>query len=387
MTRRRLLAAIGAVFFVSVLTQSIDPGVRAGEGILPEKLSAQEFWALSGDLSEADGFFRSDNLLSNEVLFQHVIPDLTRTAKTGRVYLGVGPEQNFTYIAALRPAMAFIVDIRRGNLQLHLMYKAIFEMSADRVEFVSRLFSRKRPDGLGPKSTAQDIFAAFTKVEPDETLYKANLTTIQNYLVKSAGLPLTEEDLKGIEYVYQMFYWYGPIIQYWSSGGRGARSAPTYTDLMLADDGKGQMRSFLATDDSFAFLKDLEKRNLLVPVVGNFAGQKALRGLAKYLKDHGGTVSAFYLSNVEQYLGRDGLWATFCSNVATLPLDDTSTFIRSVRNGNYMAGIGLDSELGNIVSEVKSCNASGAVGILSNIGAILTGRPVGPSGPPSKYRH
>ena len=100
MTRRRLLAAIGAVFLVSVLTQSIDPGVRAGASLLPDRLSSQEFWSLSSELSEADGFFRSDNLLSNEVLFQHVIPDLTRTAKSGRVYLGVGPEQNFTYIAA-----------------------------------------------------------------------------------------------------------------------------------------------------------------------------------------------------------------------------------------------------------------------------------------------
>src|SRR5262249_58671386 len=123
----------------------------------------------------------------------------------------------------------------------------------------------------------------------------------------------------------------------------------------------------LATDESFAFLKDLEKRNMLVPVVGNFAGQKALRSLAKYLKEHGGTVSAFYLSNVEQYLGRDGLWATFCSNVATLPLDDTSTFIRSVRNGNYMAGIGLASELGNITNEVQGCGVSGARGGLSDI--------------------
>jgi hypothetical protein len=387
MTRRRLLAAIGAVFFVSVLTQSIDPGVRAGESVLPDRLSAQEFWSLSSDLSEADGFFRSDNLLSNEVLFQHVIPDLTRTAKAGRVYLGVGPEQNFTYIAALRPAMAFIVDIRRGNMQLHLMYKAIFEMSADRVEFVSRLFSRKRPEGLGSKSTAQDIFAALTKVEPDDAIYKTNLKMIQDYLVKTIGLPLSDEDLKGIEYVYSQFYWYGPIIQYWSSGGRGGRSAPTYTDLMLADDGKGQMRGFLATDDSFGFLKDLEKRNMLVPVVGNFAGPKALRSVGKYIREHGGTVSAFYLSNVEQYLGRDGLWATFCGNVATLPLDESSTFIRSVRNGNYMAGIGLDSELGNIANEVKSCSVSGAAGFISNIGALLTGRPLGPSGPPSRYRH
>ena len=61
--------------------------------------------------------------------------------------MGVGPEQNFTYIAVTRPAIAFIVDIRRGNLDLHLMYKALFELSADRADFVSRLFSRKRPAG------------------------------------------------------------------------------------------------------------------------------------------------------------------------------------------------------------------------------------------------
>ena len=57
------------------------------------------------------------------------------------------PEQNFTYIAALKPKMAFIIDIRRGNLQLHLMYKALFELSSDRADFIFRLFSRKRPEG------------------------------------------------------------------------------------------------------------------------------------------------------------------------------------------------------------------------------------------------
>ena len=56
--------------------------------------------------------------------------------------MGVGPEQNFSYIAALKPSMAFIVDIRHGNLDVHLMYKALFEMSDNRAEFVSRLFSR-----------------------------------------------------------------------------------------------------------------------------------------------------------------------------------------------------------------------------------------------------
>src|SRR4029077_1086694 len=144
-------------------------------GALPSRLTDQEFWTLVTDLSEPGGSFRSDNLLSNELRLQYVIPDLLRTVPRGRAYIGVGPEQNFAYIAALKPSMAFIIDIRRGNLELQLMYKALFELSADRAEFVSRLFSKKRPDGLTSASTALDIFTAYEKVPTSEQLYKDNL--------------------------------------------------------------------------------------------------------------------------------------------------------------------------------------------------------------------
>src|SRR5215471_13343477 len=128
--------------------------------VVAQHLTDQEFWTLVTDLSEPGGSFRSENLLSNELRLQYVIPDLTRTVPRGRAYIGVGPEQNFTYIAAVQPAMAFIVDIRRGNLQLQLMYKALFELSSDRVEFVSRLFSRKAPEGLAASASAKQIFDA-----------------------------------------------------------------------------------------------------------------------------------------------------------------------------------------------------------------------------------
>ena len=102
-------------------------------------------------------------------------------------------------------------------------------------------------------------------------------------------------------------------------------------------------------------LKSLETKNLIVPVVGNFAGPKAIRAVGRYVKDKDGVVSAFYLSNVEQYLQQDGIWDDFCRNVATLPLDDSSTFIRSVRGGRYGQGVGLNSDLGKMATEVKSC--------------------------------
>ncbi len=334
------------------------PGVRATTETLPERLTDEEFWKIVSDFSEPDGYFRSDNLLSNETWYQYVIPELTRIAKPGRVYLGVGPEQNFVYIASLTPKMVFIVDVRRGNLHLHLMYKALFELSVDRAEFVSRLFSKQRPEGLDKKSTAREIFSAFAGVETGEELYKQNLKEILELLGTKHGFALSAGDRQGIEYVYHAFYWYGPGLTYSSTGGRGGRNQPTYADLMVAADGSGNARGYLATEENFRILKDLETKNLLVPVVGNFAGPKAIRAIGKYLKERDATVSAFYLSNVEQYLNQDGIWYSFCGNVATLPLDETSTFIRSVRGGGYYGrSSGLDSALGNMASEVKGCVA------------------------------
>jgi hypothetical protein len=355
-TRRRSLLLLAAILSVSLTGFARDSLRAVAPPSLPDRLTDREFWDLVSDFSEPNGEFRSDNLLSNEIFLQYVIPELARPARMNRVYLGVGPEQNFTYIAALKPRMAFIVDIRRGNLQLHLMYKAIFELSSDRVDFVFRLFSRKRPDGLSAKASAHEIFTALGNVEPSEALFKQNLKVIQDHLTKKRNLPLSSEDLKGIEYVHGTFSWYGPGLSYWSTGGRGGgRNAPTYWDLMVADDGKGQTRSFLATDENFQVLKDLHEKNLFVPIVGNFSGPKALRAVGRYVREKEGTVAAFYLSNVEQYLSRDGSWYTFCGNVAALPLDSSSTFIRSVRNSTYGPGVGLDSELGNMAEEVKAC--------------------------------
>ena len=140
--------------------------MRAAADTLPSRIADDDFWRMVTSFSERAGTFPSDNLLSNETTLQHVIPELTRTVKPGGVYLGVGPEQNFTYMVALRTRMAFIFDIRRGNLALHLIYKALFEMSADRAEFVSRLFARKRPEGLTANSTIAEIFAAVAKEDP-----------------------------------------------------------------------------------------------------------------------------------------------------------------------------------------------------------------------------
>ena len=177
---------------------------------LPAHLTDQEFWKIASDASEPNGYFRSDTLTSNELWFQHVIPDLVRRTRPGGVYLGVGPEQNYTYIAAVRPAIAIIFDIRRGNMLLQLMYKALFELAGDRAEFVSRLFSRKRAAQVTEASTAAQLFAAYANVRSSQTLYDQNLKAIDRQLVTTHGFGLSDNDLRGIEFVYSNFFTFGP---------------------------------------------------------------------------------------------------------------------------------------------------------------------------------
>src|SRR3954451_24558626 len=101
-------AFLGLGLALAVALGLAAPRSAAVTGTLPTQLSDREFWKLSTDASEPNGYFRSDNLTSNELWFQHVIPNLVRRTRPGGVYLGVGPEQNYTYIAALHPAIAII---------------------------------------------------------------------------------------------------------------------------------------------------------------------------------------------------------------------------------------------------------------------------------------
>jgi hypothetical protein len=305
------------------------PAAQSAADTLPASIPDKEFWALSEQLSEPNGTFQSDNLLSNEMTLSTVAAALALRAKPGGVYLGVGPEQNFTYIATIRPKIAFITDVRRGNMLLHLMYKALFELSADRAEFVSRLFTKPRQAGIGAASTAEQLINAYWDVPTsDKPVYDANLAAILDVLGKKHGFPLSPDDVAGITYVYNAFWWYGPAINYSSSATGRWGGTTTYGDLMITRDGPfGPERSYLSTEDGYAFLKQMHAKNLIVPVVGNFAGPKALRAVGGYLRDRGAVVTAFYLSNVEGYL-RGTLWSDFCENVATMPLDANSVFIR-----------------------------------------------------------
>ncbi|MGH7553652.1 MAG: hypothetical protein ACREMQ_11565, partial [Longimicrobiales bacterium] len=169
--------------------------------------------------------------------------------------------------------------------------------------------------------------------------FRRNLAAVTDWLVRENGFSLSDDDVAAIEYVFRAFFIAGPYITYsfpggGGGGGRFGRSMPSYAQLVMETDGEGWQRSYLSSEANYRVLKEMQSNNLVVPLVGDFAGPHALRAVGRYLKERGATVTAFYTSNVEQYLFRQGDdWQRFYMNVATLPIDETSTFIRSLSSG------------------------------------------------------
>ncbi len=336
------------------------PARALAQGV-PARLADSTFWRLVQEYSEPAGTFRSENLVSNETSLQWVIPELTRRIAPGGVYLGVAPDQNFTFITALRPSIAFIVDIRHQNAMQHLMYKALIETSPTRADFLAGLFARAPLAGVDSASSAAQLLDALATQPADSARYRANLAMITDRLVRVHGFALSDTERVSLGCVYGAFFSQGPELTYsYSSecrnpgdygytgmprggGYRGGFRMPTYRAMITETDSAGVAWSYLGSEQRYRVLRDMEQRNLIVPLTGNFAGPKTVRAVGQWAVAHGTRVTTFYVSNVEQYLFQQGDEARrFYENVATLPVDSTSTFIRSVGGGRFM---GADSAL------------------------------------------
>jgi hypothetical protein len=299
-----------------------------------QKVSDEEFWSVFSKLSEAGGSFVSENFISNEMSFQYVIPALQRQLTPGGVYLGVGPEQNYTYIANLRPQLAVIFDIRRQNAMQHLLYKALFEQSATRAEFVAKLFSRPTVARLGTGVSAKELFAVADTAAVSDSAFDANQKAVIQQLTVKHGFALPSDDVGTITYLYRVFQAAGPSIDYSYRLGRGTERQnryPYFGMLQTATNADSVPMAFLGTEENYRRVRAMHQQNLIIPVVGDFAGPSAIRSVGDMLRKRNLKVTAFYLSNVEQYLFRSReAPKRFYDNVAALPLDSTATFIRSV---------------------------------------------------------
>lgn len=300
-------------------------------------LSAAEFSRLVRDLSEDGGYFRSDNFTSNETSYLHVVDKLRELGADGGAYIGVGPEQNFTYIAKIKPKIAFIVDIRRQAMIQHLMLKAIFHLAPDRAQYLSLLLSKPLPKDKPPAANAStsDILGVIQKTPADEQAYTKNLAAIRKTIRDDFQVQLTEADQTSLEFVYKNFHDDGLDIAYRMEGVRGGWF-PTLKELIEQPDQHGKPGNFLASKEDYDFVREMQRRNLIIPLVGDFAGKKTLASVGDYLRKNGYTVSAFYTSNVEQYLFQNGVFGGFAGNVRKLPINEKSLFIRAFPNQRFM---------------------------------------------------
>ena len=334
------------------------------EAQVPARLADTTFWRMMNEFSEPWGTFRSENFVSNETSLQWVIPELTRRIAPGGVYLGVAPDQNFTYMAAVRPSIAFIVDIRHQNAIEHLMYKALFETSNTRAEFLARLFSRAPLQGVDTASTAAQLFDALAKQPSDSVRYRDNLRAILARLTDVHRFALSDSERVSLNCVYSAFFSQGPELSYnyasecrnpgpfgYGYGGPGPMGPgpgggmgrfgfrmPSYQGMITETDSAGTNWSYLGSEARFRALKAMQERNLIVPITGNFAGPRALRAVGDWVRARNAKVTTFYVSNVEQYLFQQGDEAQrFYENVGTLPIDSTSTFVRSFAGGRFLS--------------------------------------------------
>jgi hypothetical protein len=293
-------------------------------------LAAPEFADLIERLSEPGGYFPSDNLVSNETSYLHVLGALDDLAVRGGAYVGVGPDQNFSYIAHIRPSIAFIIDIRRDNLLHHLLFKALFENARNRLEYLSLMLGKPVPDDLlaWDDATIDEIVlhldSTISTPEAYDDAHARLTTSIRRY-----GYPISDVDLGTFQGIHSVFYYDGLDIRY-SNRARGRYGRfPTWRTLMLQTDLEGERMSYLAHEERFQFVKDLQRRHLVVPVVGDLAGPHALAAIGHEVAERGMTITAFYASNVEQYLMRGPEFERFAATVAELPFDDRSVIIRS----------------------------------------------------------
>ena len=318
--------------------QTPDSGAAPAQS-LERALAKERFAQIVEKFSEPNGYFDSDNLISNEASYLHVMGKMRQMRIAGGAYIGVGPDQNFSYIAQIRPSIVFITDIRRDNLLQHLFFKSLFALSRNRLEYLCLLFGRPVPHDLKSwdSGSVHEIIHYLDKNPSKRELFEKAKDDIQSK-AQSFGVKLDPAEIETIKRIHTAFFDAGPDLKFTSRGRPPRWYYPSYRDLLLEKDLTGKYCNYMESEDAFRFLRSLQERNLIIPVVANLAGDHTLKSIARYLNERGERVSALYTSNVEFYLMRgfrDDEFKRFAENVSLLPRDDRSVIIRSYFNGAW----------------------------------------------------
>ena len=335
--------------------------LSAGEPLKGQPRTETSFASRVEQFSEPGGYFDTDNLISNERSYLHPLDALRERGVTGGVYVGVGPDQNFSYIAQVRPSVAFIVDVRRDNLLLHLLFKSLFQLARSRVEYLALLLGRPVPPALDKwRDTSIERIVAYLDGSSPEPRTGETARRRASEAIVRFGVPLSHEDLETIDRFHRRFIETGLELRFQSTGRPPQTHYPTYRELLLGKDPQGTVGNYLGTENAFQYIKALQSRDLIIPVVGNLSGPSALASIGAAVTQRRETLSVFYASNVEFYLFGEGTFREFIINLRRLPHNNQSLIVRSVF-GRYAAAAGGSSSHTQSVATLIDAVTNGRV--------------------------
>jgi hypothetical protein len=233
-------------------------------------------------------------------------------------------------MAAIRPSIAFLIDVRRDNALQHLLFKALFELAPTRVEYLSLLHGVSAPDDPASwRDRSVEELVEWVDGQTVEEGKRQRITEAVDSAVETFGIELEPGDLATLRRFHDAFIDAGLGLRFTSIGRPPRWYYPTFRQLLLETDLEGRQRNYLADAEGYAFLRTMQREDRVVPVVGDLGGSHALRAIGDELRRRGEAVSAFYTSNVEFYLFGRAAFTAYAENVASLPIAENGVLIRS----------------------------------------------------------
>ncbi len=309
--RRRWCAAVTA----ALASQARLPG---GDASKP----GPDYRATLDRLSEPPtGPVSADNLMTNEDSIASVL-DRVSQLPGGTAYLGVGPDQNFSLIAAARPSVALILDYRTKNQHLHLLHKSLIEQSANRSAYLSRLWARSPVIDAAARGDAARLVAAYAAAPLKPDMLEESREAVRRSLLDMGFR--SETDLAEIARIQARLAGPGPDARFLA-----LRMYPPIGRFIAMKTRSGRPGHWLADDSLYMAMRQLQQADALLPVVADWAGSRAMPKTAAYLSKKRSKVGCVYVSDVEFFLFRAGSFDRYVANLVRLPIADEAVIVRT----------------------------------------------------------
>lgn len=270
----------------------------------------------------------ADNLMTNEDSLASVMDQIRSESPPGTVFLGVGPDQNYTFIATARPIEAYLLDYRKKNQLLHLMHLALIAKSPNRIDYLENYWARRVKVGLisppndDHSKTTEKLLLLFRRSELDQQFLAQNIGDVMSELLNSQFLDANE--IEEVGRIQKRLAGPGPEARFLA-----LKMYPTIASLISMKTRAGKPGHWLAGDDYYQEVRELCFQQKIYPVVGDWSGQLCLKKLAAHLNSTEKKVGLVYISDVEFFLLRGNRFSHYIENLARLPLHDEVRIVRT----------------------------------------------------------